>query len=85
MSRAIDALMKQLPPGVPPLCTDHVFDYIKLSEAARLLDCHPSVVQRLALRGMIRTRTVLGRVMYHHDDINDLKDADSPCPPIDAA
>jgi hypothetical protein len=67
------------------MSTMSVFDYIKLSEAARSLGCHPSVVQRLALAGRIRTRTVLGRVMYHHDDINDLKDADSPCPPIDAA
>jgi hypothetical protein len=46
-------------------------EYIKLSEAARLLSCHPSVVQRLALKGLIRTRTARGRVLFHAGDVED--------------
>ena len=39
-------------------------------------NCHPTTVQRLALRGSIRTRCVRGRVLYHFDDLADVKVAD---------
>jgi hypothetical protein len=46
--------------------------WITLAEAARLADCHPSVVERLALRGSVRHAIVRGRVRYALADVERL-------------
>lgn len=51
------------PPATAP-GAEGASEYVKLSEAAREMRCHPSVVQRLALLGSIWTRVRGGRVLY---------------------
>ena len=47
--------------------------WITLAEAARILGVHPTTIQRAALAGSIRHRTIRGtRVRYHRDDVTSL-------------
>jgi hypothetical protein len=44
--------------------------WLSLAESARRARCHPTVIQRLALRGVIAHRTHRGRVYFAESDVD---------------
>ena len=69
MSIATAALLAGSVGGRPPRPPA----WITLAEAARILGIHPTSVQRAALAGSIRHRSVAGmRTTYHREDVERL-------------